>query len=238
MEHMLSFMVKFNIVDYAIYMMGLFSIFLMADRTKALFFDLSVNSKEFTDLLLSHLQNDRVDEAILVCSKLEDKKPIAKVMKIVLERADRDDEELDRAFNRAGSEVSQVIVKRLTYLPMVSNVVTLIGLLGTVAGLIVSFQAISFADPTQKQTVLANGIALAMHATASALVVAIPAMVVYSWLYAKQGRIFSEIDLCSQKVIDVLRSRPYDMRAPSAYDTTKTERVASPPPPSKFTKAS
>lgn len=239
MEQLLSVMVKYNLIDWSIYLMGFFSVFLMVDRAKALFIDLPLNSKEFSTLILDHLKNDRIDEALVACSKLEHK-PMAKVMKAIIERADQDDEELDRASHRAGTEVSQIIVKRLAYLPMVSNVVTLIGLLGTVAGLVISFQAISFADPTQKQTLLANGISLAMHATATGLMVAIPAMVVYSWLYAKQGRIFSEIDALSQKVIDVLRARPYGMRVQNtAYDTAAVHQARPvPPPPGKSPKAS
>ena len=92
---------------------------------------------------------------------------------------------------------------------MIANVVTLVGLLGTVTGLIVAFKAVSFADVAQKQTLLAEGISIAMTATALALLVAIPTMFCYSFLHSKQGSLFSEIDLHSQKVIECLKARGY-----------------------------
>jgi biopolymer transport protein ExbB len=92
---------------------------------------------------------------------------------------------------------------------MVANVATLIGLLGTVIGLIMSFKAVSFADVSQKQTLLADGISLAMHSTAIGLLVAIPTMVFYSFLHDKQSKLFAEIDLCTSQVVEFLRLRGY-----------------------------
>ena len=103
---------------------------------------------------------------------------------------------------------------------MVSNVVTLVGLLGTVIGLIMSFKAVSFADPSQKQTLLADGISLAMHSTAAGLLVAIPVMVIYSFLHGRQGKLFSEIDRCSARMIEQLKGRDFGaFHAQAAYPT-------------------
>ena len=101
------------------------------------------------------------------------------------------------------------LARNLGYLAMCSNVVTLIGLLGTVVGLIMSFKAVSFADPAQKQTLLADGISMAMHSTAAGLLVAIPVMVAYSFIHARQGKLFSEIDQHSNKLIELLKQRDF-----------------------------
>jgi biopolymer transport protein ExbB/TolQ len=108
---------------------------------------------------------------------------------------------------------------------MVSNVVTLVGLLGTVVGLIMSFKAVSFADPAQKQSLLADGISLAMHATALGLLVAIPIMVMYSFLHARQGKIFAEIDEHSQKLIEALKSR--DVNSLAMYGAIPASKKSS-----------
>jgi biopolymer transport protein ExbB/TolQ len=93
---------------------------------------------------------------------------------------------------------------------MIANVATLVGLLGTIHGLITSFQAVSFADPAQKQTLLAQGISISMNTTALGLVVAIPIMIFYSILQARQNKIIEEIVSSSAKVVDVLVSRSFD----------------------------
>ena len=129
--------------------------------------------------------------------------------KRILEKSDRDDNAVETAHDIAASEVAPKLMKRLGHLAMISNVVTLIGLLGTVVGLITAFRAVSYADVAQKQTLLAEGISIAMTATMLGLMFAIPIMMTYSFLHAKQGQLFSEIDQVSQKVIDALKSRIY-----------------------------
>ena len=123
---------------------------------------------------------------------------------------------------------------------MVSNVVTLIGLLGTVSGLIMAFKAVSFADVSQKQTLLADGIAVAMNATALGLMVAIPVMVAYAFLNIRQGKLFSDIDLATQKLCDFLRSRGVtEMTEQNAYPTNLGNGSAlHTPPPAPARKAS
>src|ERR1700730_14360177 len=116
---------------------------------------------------------------------------------------------MSQALDIAASEMGPRLMKSLGHLQMVSNVVTLIGLLGTVIGLITAFRAVSFADVAQKQTLLAEGISIAMTATMLGLLFAIPTMVAYSFLHAKQSQLFSEIDQCSQKIIEALKSRIY-----------------------------
>ncbi|MCB0411412.1 MAG: MotA/TolQ/ExbB proton channel family protein, partial [Bdellovibrionales bacterium] len=107
------------------------------------------------------------------------------------------------------AEVIPNLGKRLNYLAMLANVATLTGLLGTIQGLIMAFQAVAFADPSQKQVVLAQGISLAMNTTFLGLVVAIPVMVVYSYLHARQNRILEEVSEHSAKVVDWLTTRHY-----------------------------
>ena len=96
------------------------------------------------------------------------------MVKRVLERSDREDAALDTSLDIAAGEIAPKLMRSLAYLSMISNVVTLIGLFGTVVGLDHVVKAVSFADPAQKQSLLADGISLAMHATMMGLMVAIP----------------------------------------------------------------
>ncbi|MES2768988.1 MAG: MotA/TolQ/ExbB proton channel family protein [Bdellovibrionota bacterium] len=229
---MYMILVDYYLIDIGIVGMGIISIGLILERAKVLFFDYHINSTAFTDQVMKLVSQNKIEESIAFCSA-NIKKPIAQAMKIILERADRSDEEIGKAVDRVASEIVPTLEKRLGYLPMVSNVVTLIGLLGTVAGLIMSFKAVSFADPTQKQTLLADGISVAMNATALGLMVAIPVMVAYAFLNIRQGKLFSDIDVATQRLCDFLRSRGVtEMNEANAYPTNLGNGTAlhTPPP--------
>jgi biopolymer transport protein ExbB len=200
----------------------LFAFALIGDRVKTLFFDYALPAEPFMKQVTKLMQEDRVEEALTFCSANE-KKPLAYIIKRVLERSDRDDKAIQQSLDIASSEMAPKLVKRLGLIQMVSNVVTLVGLFGTVVGLIVAFKAIGSdsIDPSMKQTLLASGISIAMSATACALLVAIPVMVFYTFLYDKQTKLFSEIDENTQKVLEMLRDRVYmPFKTDGAYPTS------------------
>jgi biopolymer transport protein ExbB/TolQ len=208
MDSMLTFLNNYKIIDFWIVLTGLFGVYLIFDRYKALFVEYAMPAEPFLKQVMTLIEQDKIEEAITFCSANE-KKPLAYVTKRILEKSDRDDNAVETAHDIAASEVAPKLMKSLGHLAMVSNVVTLIGLLGTVVGLITAFRAVSYADVAQKQTLLAEGISIAMTATMLGLMFAIPIMMTYSFLHAKQGQLFSEIDQASQKVIDALKSRIY-----------------------------
>ncbi len=222
----MKFAVDNYLLDAAILGMGLFVLALVIERVKSLYFTYSINGEQFMSKLMKLVEEDKIEEGITYCGANQ-KKPLAHVMKRILERSDRDDHAIEASLDIAASEVAPGLSRNLNYISMASNVVTLIGLLGTVVGLIMSFKAVSFADPSQKQTLLADGISLAMHATAMGLLVAIPTMVIYSFLHAKQGRLFSEIDRSAGKLIELLKSRDlkaFDGAYPSNVTTEKSSK--------------
>jgi biopolymer transport protein ExbB len=206
MDFLMKVLIDYYLIDCVIGSLGIFMIALVLERYKALYITYSIDAEKFMNKVLKLVEDEKTEEAITYCGANE-AKPLAHVIKRVLERSDRDDQAMDTALDIAAGEVAPKLTKNLAFISMVSNVVTLVGLLGTVVGLIMSFKAVSFADPSQKQTLLADGIAVAMHATALALMVAIPAMVLYSFLHAKQGRLFSEIDTWSMKTLELLKNR-------------------------------
>jgi len=219
-DAVLSFLNNYKIIDAFILLVGLFGMYLTADRFRALFFEYSLPSDPFLKQVMALVDQDKIEEAITFCTANE-KKPLAYVTKKILEKSDRDDKAMETALDIASSETAPKLMKSLGHLAMVANVVTLIGLLGTVIGLITAFRAVSFADVAQKQTLLAEGISIAMTATMMGLMFAIPTMVAYSFLHAKQGQLFNEIDQCSQKIIDALKSRIYmPYKGLTAYPST------------------
>ncbi|MEW6490660.1 MAG: MotA/TolQ/ExbB proton channel family protein [Thermodesulfobacteriota bacterium] len=118
----------------------------------------------------------------------------------------------ERAIQNAVDEEALAVIpgvqKRTHYLSMIANVSTLMGLLGTILGLMQAFQAVAGADPSQKAAMLAQGISMAMNTTAYGLIVAIPCMASYAFLQSKSGKIVDEIDEYSVKVINLLAAVP------------------------------
>jgi biopolymer transport protein ExbB len=246
MDTVLNVLVNWNIIDIFIIGLGFFGAVLIMDRFKAFYVDYTINTDEFMKTVMGLLSEDKTEEAVTFCSA-NAKKPLAHVIKRILEKCECQTADITQAYDTASSEVAPGLIKRLGHLQMISNVVTLVGLLGTVIGLIMSFKAVSFADVSQKQTLLAEGISMAMHATALGLLVAIPVMVVYSFLHDKQNKLFSEIDRCANQVLEHLRLRYYHpFTAEAGYPTNLNSSQAAekmgkapkmPPSPPKIGRA-
>jgi len=235
MGDFLKFVNDGGVVAWIIVGLGLFGATLVFERVKALYFDYTINAQEFAGKIKSFVLADKIEEAIRLCAA-HPKSPLAYVMKGILERSDRDDHSIEQAMDVRLAEVLPKLNQRFGYLTMLSNVATLMGLLGTIHGLMISFEAVSFADPAQKQTILTQGIAMYMAATALGLGVAIPIMFFYAFLHSKQGQLMNEtIEHCS-KVVDLLTSRNYqvfDKEKAFSSEMVQFENAKAPPAPTK-----
>ena len=109
--------------------------------------------------------------------------------------------EVQIAIDAAASKHFPTIEKRTGYLSTLANIATLLGLLGTISGLITSFAGAAKADPTEKATLLAAGISEAMNCTAFGLMIAIPCLLAYAFL---QGRTQKIIDEVNEVVLEAL----------------------------------
>ncbi|HRO67296.1 MAG TPA: MotA/TolQ/ExbB proton channel family protein [Pseudobdellovibrionaceae bacterium] len=205
MTAFLTFMNDSGIVGWFILLTGVGTLVLVAERARALFFHYGMNADEFMNRVQTLVLSRKLDEALVLCSQMESK-PLAKAFKTILEKADRDDETIFQAHDIAMSEAVPLYTRRLHYLSMLANVATLLGLLGTIHGLIISFQAVAQADPAAKQHLLANGISVSMYTTALGLAVAIPAMVFYSFLVARQNGLVEQATEKCSKLTELLTS--------------------------------
>lgn len=208
MEGILEMVTSSGVAGYSIVIMAVVALAIIIERTKALFLDLSIKTDEFIAQVRSLIVADQIEEAITF-SDANRKAPVAHIVKAIIERADRDEESIRKGMEISFSEILPKVTQRLGYLAMISNVVTLVGLLGTITGLILSFEAVANADPAKKGELLAQGISLAMNTTALGLTVAIPVMIVYSVLHAKQNKILNECVEQSSKIMDLLSGRVY-----------------------------
>jgi biopolymer transport protein ExbB len=183
------------------------SIALTLERTIRLF-QYNVDGASFMFEVQKYILANDLDGAIRLCNGAG-RAALPKVVKAGLQRATRDDGQIQNAIDAASLEVIPKLERRLTYLALIANIATLLGLLGTINGLIKSFAAIAQADPAQRQAILSSGISEAMNATAFGLVTAIFTMIAHSVLTNKANHVLEEIDEFGVKLIDLLSARKY-----------------------------
>lgn len=121
--------------------------------------------------------------------------PLAQVLGAGLSHADQAVEEMETAMESQTLYYVPKITERLSYLATLANVATLLGLLGTISGLIASFAAVGGAEAgISKEEALASGIAIAMYTTAFGLIVAIPTLLAHMYLSNRANSIIDDID--------------------------------------------
>ncbi len=101
-------------------------------------------------------------------------------------------------------EVVPRLEKRTHYLATFANIATLLGLLGTIIGLIKAFTAVSNADPAEKADLLSASISVAMNTTAFGLMVAIPLLLIYTVLQSKTTSLVDSLEMASVKFLNML----------------------------------
>jgi biopolymer transport protein ExbB/TolQ len=185
-----------------------FAIAFIIERMLRLYATYYVDGTSFMIEVQKYVLANDLDGAVRLCNGAG-KAALPKVIKAGLQRASRDEQQIQNAIDAASLEVVPKLEKRLNYLALIANIATLLGLLGTISGLIGSFAAIALADASQRQTLLSNGIAEAMNCTAFGLVVAITTMVAHSVLYSRATKITEDIDEFGVKLIDLLSARKY-----------------------------
>lgn len=115
--------------------------------------------------------------------------------------------EIEVATEEGLMEVLPAIEKRTHYLGTFSNMSTLLGLLGTVIGLIGSFAALGSADPAEKADLLSKGISEAMNCTAFGLMVAIPSLLLHSYLQSRTTELIDGLEAVAGKFVNTLSAR-------------------------------
>ena len=188
---------------------GTFAVAIIIERVRALFQIYPIrNPESFFEKITDLVMVGKLGDAIAVCDRYPNK-PAAKVAKQALLRAHQPENLIEQGLTLAVGEAIQVITRRTSFLSTIANVSTLLGLFGTIAGLIHSFEAVGHADPQQKSALLAAGISSAMNATMLGLAIAIPCMVAFSFLMNRSNRLAVELEQAAIRTMDVLRQRQY-----------------------------
>jgi biopolymer transport protein ExbB/TolQ len=119
-------------------------------------------------------------------------------------RMGRDPDDIERAMEGRLMDTIPVVEKRTHYLATLANVATLLGLLGTIMGLIHAFSAVGNANAAEKAALLSFSISEALNCTAFGLLVAIPFMLIHSLLHAKSAEIIDSLETATVKFLDTV----------------------------------
>jgi len=114
----------------------------------------------------------------------------------------RDDIEI--AMEESMMEIIPTLEKRTPYIALFANICTLLGLLGTIMGLIEAFTAVANADPAEKADMLSASISVAMNTTAFGLMAAIPLLITHAMISSKTGEIVDSLEMASVKTLNII----------------------------------
>ncbi len=153
------------------------------------------------------LANGEFDEAREMTSN--DESTISKVlnMGLSLQGAVRRREDIEIAMEESMMEIVPRLEKRTPYVALASSIATLLGLLGTIMGLIQAFTAVANANPAEKADLLSASISVAMNTTAFGLMVAIPLLITHAILTSKTGDIVDSLEMATVKALNVFSRR-------------------------------
>lgn len=138
----------------------------------------------------------------------KDSSTVAQLLGMGLERqgAVRRREDIEIAMEECMMEILPQLEKRTGYVGLAANVATLLGLLGTIMGLIQAFTAVANANPAEKADLLGAAIAVAMNTTAFGLLAAIPLLVAHHVLNTKTAQIVAGLEMASVKMLNAIQS--------------------------------
>ncbi len=126
-------------------------------------------------------------------------------------------EDIDNAMEEGMMEIVPRLEKRTHYIATLANVITLVGLLGTIIGLIKGFTAVASVNPAEKAELLSASISIAMNNTAFALTVAIPFLLIHAFLQARTAEIVDGLEAAKISFLNVVQR----VRGEAASATTR-----------------
>jgi len=198
---MLAFFQKGGMFMYPILLVFVTGMAIAVERWFQLTRVRNVNSKIWR-VLYPMLAKGEFDKVQALVNK--DKSTIARMLGMGLARqgALRRREDIEIAMEESMMEIIPQLEKRTPYVALLSNIATLLGLLGTIMGLIQAFTAVANANPAEKADLLSASISVAMNTTAFGLMSAIPLLLLHAKLTSTTGHIVDSLEMASVKALN------------------------------------
>jgi len=223
---MLEFFQKGGLFMYPILVVFIVGMGITVERWLHLNRVRSVNRKMW-DAVHPMLEQGEFDKARSIVS--EDKSTISQMLAMGLARqgAVRRRDDIEIAMEESMMEIIPQLEKRTPYVALLSNIATLLGLLGTIMGLIQAFTAVANANPAEKADLLSASISVAMNTTAFGLIAAIPLLLFHAKLTSTTGHIVDSLEMASVKALNSITNfnkRHFETTSESAAVNQQTSK--------------
>lgn len=165
----------------------------------------------FADVVVASVDQGNYAAALQAASK--EGHPVAAIAKDILLKADRSDREIERAYETSASRELPKLKRFTTFLPQAGNLATLIGLVGTIHGLIEAFGGAQAEDAAQRQAVLAKGITVAFYNTFFGLSIAVFCAIAFLVINGRQSMILEQMENALNRIRDRVMDRNRALRS-------------------------
>jgi biopolymer transport protein ExbB len=179
-----------GIAAWLILLTGVFLVMIGFERIMYLYFTVSFDSGNVVQKIRELVLARKYTQAIQVCNQ-QTENPELLIIKSGILAAENGREAMKSALTSAVLDVSQRCDRRLSFISLVASAATLLGLFGTITGLIRTFTAMANADAGEKARMLGAGISEAMYSTAGGLIIGIAAMVCHTICVSKADGIIA-----------------------------------------------
>lgn len=202
---MLAFFQKGGVFMYPILFVFLTGMGVVVERWFQLSRIRSLNRKMW-NTFYPMLAKGEFDKVKTIANK--DKSTISQMLSMGLARQGnvRRRGDVEIAMGESMMEIIPRLEKRTPYVALLSNIATLLGLLGTIMGLIEAFTAVANANPAEKADLLSASISVAMNTTAFGLMSAIPLLLCHAKLMSTTGQIVDSLEMASVKALNTISS--------------------------------
>jgi biopolymer transport protein ExbB/TolQ len=187
---------------YTILAVSIYSLALIFRKSYLLWYRYRLAEDEITKAIFKQIESNNYARAIQYCNGKSH--PLTGILKAGLMRANKSEREIRRAVEVAASEELPRFKRGVAYLPHLANVSTMVGLLGTIRGLIIAFSGMEGGDAVKRQEALSTGIAIAFRATFFALSVAVVLVLAFVILNTKQNRMLDKMEHVVTSVVDMI----------------------------------
>jgi biopolymer transport protein ExbB len=186
------------------------SLAIIIERVYRLYFDYNIHGRSFLEQAEKLILANNLDRAIKLCNSVPNAL-LPRVVKAGLLAAHKGRAAVSAALEESLLETTPYIQKRVQTLWSLANVATLLGLIGTIVGLIQAFGAIGLAAPEQKSILLTKGISEAMNNTAFGLGIAVTCIIAHLFINGQAKRMVEDMDLAAVRMENLLSSRSFTL---------------------------
>ena len=192
-------------IMHVILLVAVFGLAVFLERVFVLVLQARGGSRDFIEKVLKLATDGKSEEAARLCHS--EKGAVSHIGELVLRSKSRSESDLQNAADAASVGSLPALTRRLHYLPMLANVATLLGLLGTIFGLREAFSSVALVSAAERSGKLAGGIAIALNATGFGLLVAIPLSVGHAWLSSRAEVMIERADEFAVRLINALSQK-------------------------------